>query len=162
MTSAYLRGVAAARIRPNCEQDEQPRQNASKSPALWPAPRSGPSPAEDLPQLLEAAVAADRARKTHEAVRLEPTAALPRADPQSENPVVTEVSWGTEAASPSVRPSHPAQRPTPASAQARHGFRRPAHALPSEADHLCLVLSEPPAEARSADSVRAVFTVDVT
>lgn len=118
-------------------------------------------PAADLRRHLEAAVAADRACRTHEAVRFELMAALLRADRQPESSAVVDVSCvtGTGLALYEVlgagRTSH---------ADLRAGAARLLevdHTLPARADRLYLVLSEPPAEPWSADSIRDVFTVEV-
>ncbi|MFF0109551.1 HelD family protein [Streptomyces hirsutus] len=143
------------------EQYEQPQQNTSKESGTMATTSHMAEPSADLTQHLESAVAADRTCKTHEAVRFELMAALLRADLQPENPVVTDVSCGTEAGFALYEVLGAGQT---SHADLRAGAARlleAAHALPSKADHLYLVLSEPPAEPWSADSIRDVFTIDV-
>jgi hypothetical protein len=143
------------------EPYEQPRQDAPKEPGTMTTTSQTADPATALLQHLEAAVAADRTCKTHEAVRFELMAALLRADRQPENSAVVDVSCvtGTGLNLYEVlgagRTSH---------SDLRAGAARLLevdHALPSKADRLYLVLSEPPAEPWSADSIRDVFTVEV-
>ncbi|MGQ5230118.1 hypothetical protein [Streptomyces sp. yara] len=94
-------------------------------------------------------------------MRFELMAALLRADRQPENSAFVDVSCVTDGGLNlyevlgAGRTSH---------AELRAGAARlleVAHALPSRADRLYLVLSEPPAEPWSVDSARDVFTVDV-
>lgn len=82
-------------------------------------------PAADLLQHVEAAVAADRVCRTHEAVRFEPMAALLRADRQPEGSAVVDVRCVTDTVLPSTRFPAPAGRPMPASVQARRGSWKP-------------------------------------
>ncbi|MGV9812585.1 HelD family protein [Streptomyces cellulosae] len=143
------------------QPNEQHRPNAPKESCTMTTASQTAAPATDLFQHLEAAAAADRSCKTHEAVRFELMAALLRADRQPENSAFVDVSCVTDAGLNlyevlgAGRTSH---------AELRAGAARlleVAHALPSRADRLYLVLSEPPAEPWSVDSVRDVFTVDV-
>ncbi|WP_406729653.1 hypothetical protein WJ438_11195 [Streptomyces sp. GD-15H] len=143
------------------EQYEQPQQNASKESGTMAATPYTAEPTADLLQHLEAAVAGDRACKTHEAVRFELMAALLRADLQPENLTVTDVSCGTETGLALYEVLGAGQT---SHADLRAGAARlleAEHALPTKADRLYLVLSEPPAEPWSADSIRDVFTIDV-
>jgi DNA helicase IV len=143
------------------EPHEQPRQNTPKeSGTMITTPRTA-DPAAALLQHLEAAVSADRTCKTHEAVRFELMAALLRADRQPEHSAVVDVSCVTDTGLHlyevlgAGRTSH---------ADLRAGAARLLevdHALPSKAAYLYLVLSEPPAEAWSPESIRDVFTVEV-
>jgi DNA helicase IV len=143
------------------EQHDQPQQNAPKESGTMATTPHTAEPAADLLQHLEAAVAADRACKTHEAVRFELMAALLRADRQPENSAVVDVSCVTDTGLAlyevlgAGRTSH---------ADLRAGAARlleANHTLPTKADRLYLVLAEPPAEPWSADSVRDVFTIEV-
>ncbi|MFI5569041.1 ATP-binding domain-containing protein [Streptomyces sp. NPDC051740] len=144
------------------EPPEQPRQNAPKESGTMTTTTSRTAdPATALLQHLEAAVATDRTCKTHEAVRFELMAALLRADRQPENSAVVDVSCVTDTGLNlyevlgAGRTSH---------SDLRAGAARLLevdHALPSKADRLYLVLSEPPAEPWSAGSIRDVFTVEV-
>ncbi|MFD7131624.1 HelD family protein [Streptomyces sp. NPDC059894] len=143
------------------EPYEQPRQIAPKESGTMTTTVQTADPATALLQHLEAAVAADRACKTHEAVRFELMAALLRADRQPEASAVVDVRCVTDTGLTlyevlgAGRTSH---------ADLRAGAARlleVEHAMSAKADHLCLVLTGPPAEAWSADSIRDVFTVDV-
>ncbi|MEW1870696.1 ATP-binding domain-containing protein [Streptomyces caelestis] len=144
------------------EPYEQPRQNTPKESGTMTttAPQTA-DPATALLRHLEAAVAADRTCKTHEAVRFELMAALLRADRQPEHSAVVDVSCVTDTGLNlyevlgAGRTSH---------ADLRAGAARLLevdHALPGKADRLYLVLSEPPAEPWSTGSLRDVFTVEV-
>ncbi|MDN3284408.1 AAA family ATPase [Streptomyces thermocarboxydus] len=143
------------------QQHEQPRRNAPKESGIMTTTSQTAAPATDMFQHLEAAAAADRACKTHEAVRFELMAALLRADRQPESSAFIDVNCVTDTGQNlyevlgAGRASH---------ADLREGAARLLevdHALPSKADRLYLVLPEPPAELWSADSVRDVFTVEV-
>lgn len=143
------------------EQYEQPRQNAPKESGTMATTPQTTEPAADLLQHLEAAVVTDRTCKTHEAVRFELMAALLRADLQPETPAGVDVSCVTDTGLALYEvlgaglTSH---------ADLRAGAARLLeidHALPTKADRLYLVLSEPPTEPWSADSIRDVFTVEV-
>ncbi|MEW1602139.1 ATP-binding domain-containing protein [Streptomyces sp. NPDC093808] len=143
------------------EQNERPRGIAPKESGTMTTTSTTSSSATALSQHLEAAAAADRACKTHEAVRFELMAALLRADRQPENSSFVDVSCVTDAGL-NLYEVLGAGRTT--HADLRAGAARLLevdHALPSKADRLYLVLSEPPVEPWSADSVRDVFTVEV-
>jgi hypothetical protein len=143
------------------EPYEQPRPNAPKESGTMTTTAQTADPATSLLQHLEAAVAADRTCKTHEAVRFELMAALLRADRQPENSAVVDVSCVTDTGLNlyevlgAGRTSHAALR----AGAAR--LLEVDHVLPNKADRLYLVLCEPPAESWSAGSIRDVFTVEV-
>jgi DNA helicase IV len=124
------------------------------------APTSAPS--TDLLRFLETAAAADRVCKTHEAVRFELMAALLRADrqPKADSPVV-DVSCTTEHGRflYEVLGAGLSTYPDLRSGAAR--LQEINHSLPTAADRLCLVLSQPPAEDWSAATVHDVFGIHV-
>ncbi|MCM1942705.1 AAA family ATPase [Streptomyces sp. G3] len=143
------------------EPYKEPQQNTPKESDTMTTSVPTADPGAALLQHLEAAVAADRTCKTHEAVRFELMAALLRAGQQPENSVIVDVSCVTDAGLNlyevlgAGRTSH---------ADLRAGAARLLeldHALSSKSERLYLVLSEPPAEPWSADSIRDVFTVEV-
>ncbi|WP_443334819.1 hypothetical protein [Streptomyces sp. CCNWLW230] len=123
-------------------------------------PTAGPS--TDLLRFLETSAATDRTCKTHEAVRFELMAALLRADrqPKADSSVV-DVSCTTEHA-------HFLYEVLGAGLSAYADLRSGAvrlrevnHTLPTVADRLYLVLSQPPAEDWSPATVHDVFGVQV-
>jgi len=143
---------------PTEEDSRHPRPEESGSPVAVP----GPVPsAAGLARHLEAAAAADRTCKTHEAVRLELMAALLRADLQPESTAVVDVSC--------VTATGLAVYEILGSGSSRHADLRAgaarlleiAHTLPDEPERLYLVLCAPPAEPWSAGCVRDVFGVEV-
>ncbi|MFF4757617.1 hypothetical protein [Streptomyces sp. NPDC001292] len=122
------------------EQYEQPQHNAQKESGTMATTPYTAEPAADLLHHLEAAIAADRTCKTHEAVWFELVAALLRADRQPENSAVVDVSCVTDTGLAlyevlgAGRTSH---------ADLRAGAARLLevdHTLPSKADRLYLVL----------------------
>ncbi|MFE7749966.1 HelD family protein [Streptomyces sp. NPDC057428] len=115
-----------------------------------------------LLDVLAAAAATDRTCKTHEAVRFELKAALLRAgrELEPEHPVA-DVTCVTENGQVLFEVLGAGLC---SYADLRSGavrLREVNHVLPTSADHLCLVLSGPPAEDWSADTVRGVLGVDV-
>lgn len=124
------------------------------------APTAGPS--TDLLRFLESSTAADRTCKTHEAVRFELMAALLRADrqPKADSPVV-DVSCTTEHGRflYEVLGAGLSTYTDLRSGAAR--LHEVNHTLPTAADRLYLVLSQPPAENWSAATVHDVFGVHV-
>ncbi|MFJ9660598.1 HelD family protein [Streptomyces griseoflavus] len=143
------------------EPHEQPRRNAPKESGTMTTTSQTAVPATALLQHLETTAAADRACKTHEAVRFELMAALLRADRQPENSAFVDVSCVTDTG---LNLYEVLGAGRTAHADLREGAARLLevdHVLPSKADRLYLVLSEPPSEPWAADSVREVFTVDV-
>ncbi|MFF7901552.1 AAA family ATPase [Streptomyces sp. NPDC007920] len=143
------------------EQHEQTQRDAQKESGMMATTPYTAEPTADLLQHLEAAVAADRTCKTHEAVRHELMAALLRADWQPENSAVVDVSCVTDTGLAlyevlgAGRTSHADLR----AAAAR--LLEVDHTLPSKADRLYLVLSEAPSEPWSANCIRDVFTIEV-
>ncbi|MFE5893318.1 HelD family protein [Streptomyces sp. NPDC056462] len=123
------------------------------------SPHAGPT--TDLLEHLQTSAAADRVCKTHEAVRLELMAALLRANLQPDSSPVVDVTCATEKGSilyevlGAGRSAYPDLR----SGAAR--LIEVNHTLPAPADHLYLVLSEPPADVWTADAVHDVFGVHV-
>ncbi|MFI8952617.1 ATP-binding domain-containing protein [Streptomyces sp. NPDC053750] len=126
------------------------------------APTSAPKavPSTDLLRFLETGAAADRVCKTHEAVRFELMAALLRADrqPNGDSPIV-DGSCTTEH-------GHFLYEVLGAGLSTYADLRSGAarlheinHTLPTTADRLYLVLSQPPAEDWSAATVHDVFGV---
>ncbi|MGW4197175.1 ATP-binding domain-containing protein [Streptomyces sp. NPDC005004] len=125
------------------------------------APQTTEQDDDGLLRHLEEAAAADRTCKTHEAVRFELMAALLRADRQPESSALVDVTcrtgdelWIYEVLG-AEQSSH---------ADLRAGAARLleiAHVLSEKADRHCLVLSGPPAEAWSAQSLRDVFAVEL-
>ncbi|MGC9443180.1 HelD family protein [Streptomyces sp. WG5] len=151
------------------QQPEQPEQSELEENRPMPstttgtdAPTSAPKavPSTDLLRFLETAAAADRVCKTHEAVRLELMAALLRADrqPNGDSPVV-DVDCTTEHGRflYEVLGAGLSTYPDLRSGAAR--LREANHTLPTTADRLYLVLSQPPAEDWSAATVHDVFGV---
>ncbi|MEU3282474.1 ATP-binding domain-containing protein [Streptomyces antibioticus] len=110
---------------------------------------------------LEAAAGADRACKKHEAVRHALKASLLWADLQPADSSVVDVSCVTQHGL-FLYEALGAGRST--YADLRSGATRLLeinHTLPAPADGLYLVLSEPPAEDWSVDTIRDVFRVNV-
>ncbi|MER7098463.1 AAA family ATPase [Streptomyces humidus] len=110
---------------------------------------------------LEAAAGADRACKKHEAVRHALKASLLWADLQPTDSPVVDVSCATGHGL-FLYEALGADRST--YADLRSGATRLLeinHTLPTPADGLYLVLSEPPADDWSVDTVRGVFGVNV-
>ncbi|MEU5594513.1 AAA family ATPase [Streptomyces sp. NPDC020298] len=120
-----------------------------------------PAPAKGLLHSLETAAAADRTCKKHEAVRHALKAALLWADLQPTDSPVIDVSRVAEDGH-FLYEVLGAGRST--YADLRAGATRLLeinHTLPTPADRLYLVLSEPPAEDWSADTLYGVFGVHV-
>ncbi|MFI9121482.1 HelD family protein [Streptomyces bikiniensis] len=112
-------------------------------------------------RVLEAAADADRTCKKHEAVRHALKSALLWADLQPADSSVVDVSCVTQHGL-FLYEALGAGRST--YADLRSGATRLLeinHTLPAPADGLYLVLSEPPAEDWSADTIRDVFRVNV-
>lgn len=136
---------------------------AAPPPSPAPAPNRTPAPAPNKGFLdaLEAAAETDRACKKHEAVRHALKSALLWADLQPTDSPIIDVGCVTPhglflyEALGAGRSAY---------ADLRSGATRLLeinHTLPTPADALYLVLSEPPADDWSADTVRAVFGVHV-
>ncbi|MEU3036564.1 HelD family protein [Streptomyces griseoaurantiacus] len=147
------------------EQPEPEENHPMPSTTAGPVtPASGPmtGPRTDLLRFLETSAAADRTCKTHEAVRFELMAALLRADrqPKADSSVV-DVDCTTEHGRflYEVLGAGLSTYPDLRSGAAR--LREVNHTLPTAADRLYLVLSQPPAEDWSADAVHDVFGVHV-
>lgn len=119
------------------------------------------TPAKDLLDALEAEVAADRTCKKHEAVRHTLIADLLWADQQpTESPVIDVSRVAAD--------GHFLYEVLGVGRSTYVGLRAGAtrllevnHTLPAPADRLYLVLSEPPVEDWSADTLHAVFGVHV-
>jgi DNA helicase IV len=117
------------------------------------------TPGGELLQLLEASAAGDRASNSHEALRHELMAALLRADLLPDSTPVIDVSCAT----PQGRILYEilgaglSAYPDLRSGAAR--LLEINHTLPTPADRLCLVLSDPPAEGWAAEVLRAAFGV---
>ncbi|MFG3085775.1 HelD family protein [Streptomyces parvulus] len=128
------------------------------------APESEPTdgPSTDLLRFLETTTATDRTCKTHEAVRFELMAALLRADrqPKADSPVV-DVTCTTEHGHFLYEVLGAGLTSYPDLRSGAAFLREVNHTLRTAADHLCLVLSQPPAEAWSPAAVHAVFGVHV-
>ncbi|MEV3872481.1 ATP-binding domain-containing protein [Streptomyces sp. NPDC049906] len=120
-----------------------------------------PTVGKGLLGALEAAAAADRTCKKHEAIRHALKSSLLWADLQPTDSSVVDVSCVTGRGL-FLYEALGAGRS--AYADLRSGATRLLeinHTLPAPADRLYLVLSEPPAEEWAADTVRDVFRVDV-
>ncbi|WP_186581349.1 AAA family ATPase [Streptomyces sp. BK340] len=143
---------------------EQPSEQKEAEPVTsegMPATPAPATPAKGLLQSLETTAAADRACKKHEAVRHALKAALLWADLQPTDSPVIDVSRTAEDGH-FLYEVLGAGRST--YADLRSGATRLLeinHTLPAPADRLYLVLSEPPAEDWSADTVFGVFGVQV-
>ncbi|MGK9462824.1 HelD family protein [Streptomyces sp. G6] len=153
------------------QQPEQPEQPEPEENHPMPSTTAGPvapasepttGPRTDLLRFLETSAATDRTCKTHEAVRFELMAALLRADrqPKADSPVA-DVDCTTEHGRflYEVLGAGLSTYPDLRSGAAR--LREVNHTLPTAADRLYLVLSQPPAEDWSADAVHDVFGVHV-
>lgn len=126
-----------------------------------PAPATPATPAEGLLHSLETAATADRTCRKHEAVRHALKAALLWADLQPTDSPVVDVSRTAEDGH-FLYEVLGAGRST--YADLRSGATRLLeinHTLPAPADRLFLVLSEPPAEEWSADTLHGIFGVHV-
>ncbi|MFF8426514.1 HelD family protein [Streptomyces sp. NPDC016566] len=143
---------------------EQPSEQKEAEPVTsegMPATPAPATPAKGLLQSLETTAAADRTCKKHEAVRHALKAALLWADLQPTDSPVIDVSRTAEDGH-FLYEVLGAGRST--YADLRSGATRLLeinHTLPAPADRLYLVLSEPPAEDWSADTVFGVFGVQV-
>lgn len=115
------------------ERPSEQKEAESVTSEGMPATPAPAPPAKGLLHSLETTAAADRTCKKHEAVRHALKAALLWADLQPADSPVIDVSRTAE----------------------------DGHFLPAPADRLYLVLSEPPAEDWSADTVFGVFGVQV-
>ncbi|MFE5393416.1 HelD family protein [Streptomyces sp. NPDC056568] len=144
------------------ELEENRLMPSTTADTAAPTPEPMTDPGTDLLRFLENAAAADRVCKTHEAVRFELLAVLFRADrqPKADSPVV-DGSCTTEH-------GHFLYEVLGAGmstyADLRSGAARLQeinHTLPTSADRLYLVLSQPPAEDWSAAVVHDVFGVHV-
>ncbi|WNM35798.1 AAA family ATPase [Streptomyces sp. Li-HN-5-11] len=145
---------ASAEQRRSEQKKADPVTSAEDMPAT-------PAPAKGLLHSLETAAAADRTCKKHEAVRHALKAALLWADLQPTDSPVIDVSRVAEDGH-FLYEVLGAGRST--YADLRSGATRLLeinHTLPAPADRLYLVLSEPPAEDWSADTLYGVFGVHV-
>ncbi|MGW7252656.1 HelD family protein [Streptomyces sp. NPDC054834] len=136
------------------QKEAEPMTSAEHMPAT-------PAPTKGLLHSLETAAAADRTCKKHEAVRHALKAALLWADLQPTDSPVIDVSRIAEDGH-FLYEVLGAGRST--YADLRSGATRLLeinHTLPAPADRLYLVLSEPPAEDWSADTLYGVFGVHV-
>ncbi|MET7934537.1 AAA family ATPase [Streptomyces sp. NPDC005322] len=136
------------------QKEAEPVTSAEDMPAT-------PAPAKGLLHSLETAAAADRTCKKHEAVRHALKAALLWADLQPTDSPVIDVSR-IAGDGHFLYEVLGAGRST--YADLRSGATRLLeinHTLPAPADRLYLVLSEPPAEDWSADTLYGVFGVHV-
>ncbi|MGY0058439.1 HelD family protein [Streptomyces sp. LZ34] len=140
---------------------QQPEQKENEPMTTVDMP--GPTAPVEKPLLLalETQAAADRTCKKHEAVRHTLKAALLWADLQPEDSPIADVSCVTD-------DGHLLYEVLGSGNSSYADLRAGAvrlmeinHALPSTADRLYLVLSEPPAEDWSAATVREVFGVHV-
>ncbi|WP_395575750.1 ATP-dependent DNA helicase [Streptomyces sp. BK79] len=155
---------------PNQPEQPEPEENqpmpsttaGTAVPTAAPASEPAAGPSTDLLRFLETSAATDRTCKTHEAVRFELMAALLRADrqPKADSPVV-DVTCTTEHGHflYEVLGTGLSTYPDLRSGAAR--LREVNHTLPTAADHLYLVLSQPPADDWSPAAVHAVFGVHV-
>ncbi|MFB7932878.1 HelD family protein [Streptomyces sp. NPDC056039] len=143
---------------------EQPSEQKEAEPVTsegMPATPTPATPATGLLHSLETTAAADRTCKKHEAVRHALKAALLWADLQPTDSPVIDVSRTAEDGH-FLYEVLGAGRST--YADLRSGATRLLeinHTLPAPADRLYLVLSEPPAEDWSADTLHGVFGVHV-
>ncbi|MEU6886902.1 ATP-dependent DNA helicase [Streptomyces viridosporus] len=168
-TARPSRPAPSGRAEPSAppQQSDQPEPSEPEENRPMPstvAPTSVPTagPSTDLLRFLESSTAADRTCKTHEAVRFELMAALLRADrqPKADSPVV-DVSCTTEHGRflYEVLGAGLSTYTDLRSGAAR--LHEVNHTLPTAADRLYLVLSQPPAENWSAATVHDVFGVHV-
>ncbi|MGW6573272.1 HelD family protein [Streptomyces sp. NPDC054945] len=149
-------GVVPAAPKPP-DQKEEVQMTTADTTAATPAV----STKDGFLRELEAAAGADRTCKKHEAVRHALKASLLWADLQPTDSPVVDVSCVTEHGL-FLYEALGAGRST--YADLRSGATRLLeinHTLPTPADGLYLVLSEPPAEDWSADTIRDVFRVNV-
>ncbi|MFJ9664486.1 HelD family protein [Streptomyces sp. NPDC101219] len=140
------------------EQQSEQKETEPVTPADLPAT---PAPAQGLLHSLESAATADRTCRKHEAVRHALKAALLWEDLQPTDSPVVDVSRIADDGH-FLYEVLGAGRST--YADLRAGATRLLeinHTLPAPADRLYLVLSEPPAEDWSADTVFGVFGVQV-
>ncbi|MFF7369385.1 HelD family protein [Streptomyces tricolor] len=140
---------------------EQPSEQKEAEPVTSEGMPATPAPAKGLLYSLETTAAADRTCKKHEAVRHALKAALLWADLEPADSPVIDVSRTAEDGH-FLYEVLGAGRST--YADLRSGATRLLeinHTLPAPADRLYLVLSEPPAEDWSADTVFGVFGVQV-
>uniref|UniRef100_A0AAU2JQ88 AAA family ATPase n=1 Tax=Streptomyces sp. NBC_00049 TaxID=2903617 RepID=A0AAU2JQ88_9ACTN len=138
------------------EQEDEKQMTLAES-IIAPAPTTK----EDFRRALETAAAADRTCKKHEAVRHALKSDLFWADLQPTDSPLVDVSCATGRGL-FLYEALGAARST--YADLRSGATRLLeinHTLPAPADGLYLVLSEPPTEEWSADTVRDVFGVHV-
>ncbi len=141
------------------QQPEPKESDPMPTTAGTAAPKAEPS--TGLRLALEASAAADRGCKTHEAVRFELMAALLRANRQPDHSPIVDVGCTTEQG---LFLYEVLGAGLSAHADLRSGAARLLEinrTLPSPADRLYLVLSEPPAEDWSADAIHDVFGVRV-
>ncbi|MEU0147345.1 ATP-dependent DNA helicase [Streptomyces sp. NPDC006288] len=139
------------------DQKEEVQMTTADTTAATPAATTK----DGFLRALEAAAGADRTCKKHEAVRHALKAALLWADLQPADSSVVDVSCVTQQGL-FLYEALGAGRST--YADLRSGATRLLeinHTLPSPADGLYLVLSEPPAEDWSKDTIRDVFRVNV-
>ncbi|MFF4320936.1 HelD family protein [Streptomyces sp. NPDC001568] len=143
------------------DEEQMTLADSTTVPAPEPAPEPAPGTKEGFLRALEASAAADRTCRKHESVRHALKSSLFWADLQPADSPVVDVSCVTarglflyEALGAGLSTY----------ADLRSGATRLLeinHTLPGRADGLYLVLSEPPAEEWSADTVRDVFNVHV-
>ncbi|MFC8537143.1 ATP-binding domain-containing protein [Streptomyces sp. NPDC057249] len=139
------------------DQKEEAQMTTAESTAATPAQTTK----DGFLRALEAAAGADRTCKKHEAVRHALKAALLWADLQPADSPIVDVSCVT-AHGLFLYEALGAGRST--YADLRSGATRLLeinHTLPAPADGLYLVLSEPPAEDWSVDTIRDIFRVNV-
>ncbi|MFJ6053924.1 HelD family protein [Streptomyces sp. NPDC092307] len=149
-------GVVPAAPKPP-DQKEEVQMTTADTTAATPAV----STKDGFLRELEAAAGADRTCKKHEAVRHALKSSLLWADLQPTDSPVVDVSCVTQHGL-FLYEALGAGRST--YADLRSGATRLLeinHTLPTAADGLYLVLSEPPAEDWSADTIRDVFRVNV-
>ncbi|MGA4958597.1 ATP-dependent DNA helicase [Streptomyces lavendulocolor] len=142
------------------DQKEDVRMTTADT-AATPAATPAATTKDGFLRALETAAGADRACKKHEAVRHALKASLLWADLQPTDSAIVDVSCVTRHGL-FLYEALGAGRST--YADLRSGATRLLeinHTLPTPADSLYLVLSEPPAEDWSADTIRDVFRVDV-
>ncbi|WFB10537.1 AAA family ATPase [Streptomyces sp. LX-29] len=139
------------------DQKEEAQMTTADTISATPAPTTR----EGFLRALEAAAGADRMCKKHEAVRHALKASLLWADLEPADSPVVDVSCVTERGL-FLYEALGAGRST--YADLRSGATRLLeinHTLPTPADGLYLVLSEPPSEDWSADMIRDIFRVNV-
>lgn len=129
--------------------------------AVQPVTVPAPATKEGFLRALEAAADADRACKKHESVRYAVKSSLLWADLQPTDSVIVDVSCVTRHGLVLYEALGAGRS---AYADLRSGATRLLeinHTLPAPADGLYLVLSEPPADDWSVDTIRDVFRVHV-